>query len=85
MTLNDLDQIVVMLEIYVPDIFMALAAEFPEGVRSVQGEVTRDSRYHSFRQHGRQKVLLQNRFFSFMKVQLINIMEHTQQLKLLHL
>lgn len=81
MTLNDLDQIVVMLEIYVPDIFMALAAEFPEGVRSVQGEVTRDSRYHSFRQHSRQKVLLQNRFFSFIKVQLINIMEHTQQLK----
>lgn len=35
MILNDLDEIVVMLEIYVFDIFMVFVVEFLEGVRFV--------------------------------------------------
>lgn len=62
MTSKDSGQIELMLELCVPDIFMALAAELPERVGSVQGEVTRDSRHHTFRQHSRQKVFLQNSF-----------------------
>lgn len=62
MTSKDSGQIELMLELCVPDIFMALAAELPERVGSVQGEVTRDSRNHTFRQHSRQKVFLQNSF-----------------------
>lgn len=78
MTSKDSGQIEEMLEKCVPDIFMALAAEFPERVGSVQGEVTRDSRHHTFRQHGRQKVFLQNRFY--LEGPLINIIEYTQLL-----